>query len=155
MSRLEKHKKDMYKKHPELAELASWRFMIDNLTEEDLECNTPTAQDEIGSGTPGSWNIKREYVALQDFVKSRGYVSKYEEGRHKILKFILNKVYHDPANGDWNDDNNINLIKEAGQLLYDYDGMNGMRDCFVWSFIPNRYHREISSYWHGIGEWLD
>tara|TARA_B100000902_G_scaffold347219_1_gene354390 strand:- start:2712 stop:3188 length:477 start_codon:yes stop_codon:yes gene_type:complete len=155
LSRLEKHKQMMIKNNPKLAKLSSWRSLIDNMTEADLDRATTTAQEEIGSGTHKSWNIEREYKAIQNFVESRGYKNKYEEGRHKTLKYILNKVYHDPEKGDWDDDNNIKLIKEAGQLLYDFDGMKSMKDNLVWSFIPVRYHREISSYWNGIGEWLD
>jgi hypothetical protein len=41
-------------------------------------------------------------------------------------------------------------LKEAGKMLYDYDGMN---DGLVWSFIPKRYQREIDCAWSGIGEW--
>ena len=155
ISRLEKHKRMMIDSHPKLAQFPEWRRMIENMTEEELDQATRTALEEIGSGTRNSWNIKREYEAIQNFVENRGYKNKYEEGRHKVLKYILNKVYHDPEKGDWDDDNNIKLIKEAGQLLYDFDAMKGMKDGLVWSFIPDRYRREISSHWHLIGEWRD
>lgn len=45
------------------------------------------------------------------------------------------------------------MMVEAGKLLHEYDGMRGMRDPLVWSFIPRMFHREIDMYWDGVGEW--
>jgi len=71
----------------------------------------------------------------------------------KMLKFVIDSVKNDPDNGDFYDDDSDKLLKEAGQLLYDFDGMNGMHDRLAWSFIPNRYHRTIDYAWNGIGKW--
>lgn len=41
-------------------------------------------------------------------------------------------------------------IIEGGKALYKFDGMDGMRDPLVWSFIPRRFHRDMR--WNGIDE---
>ena len=108
-----------------------------------------TALEEIGA-----FNVKSEHDAIERFVRNRGgYKNKYEEGRHKTLRYILDAVENDPQNGDWGDDNHWTLMKEAGRLLYEDSGMHGMHAPLVWSFIPNRYHREIDMIWDSIGEW--
>lgn len=56
-------------------------------------------------------------------------------------------------NGNYYDEKNIKLIRDAGNLLYEYDEMNGLRDVLVWSFVPKRYAREIDMLWNRIGEW--
>jgi hypothetical protein len=110
-----------------------------------------TAIQEIGSGTPQSWNVEREYMAIQRLVDSRGgYASKFEEGFHKVLKYILNNAYHDPQNGDWWDEKNNRLIRQAGILLHQE---SAMWDSLLWSFVPDRYRRNINLLWDGIGEW--
>lgn len=45
-------------------------------------------------------------------------------------------------------------IREAGEILYETEGMRGMHDELLWSFIPKTYQREIDLIWDGIGEWL-
>jgi hypothetical protein len=101
------------------------------------------------------YNIFTEYKALGEYIPfhSNQKIHEYELGRYKILEYIINCLHHDPDNGDWYDDNNVKLIRDAGELLYKYDGMNGMHDALVWSFIPKRYQREIDMIWNGIGEW--
>ena len=45
------------------------------------------------------------------------------------------------------------MLKDAGRLLYEFDGMKGMHDNLVWAFVPTRYRRNIDCVWGGIGEW--
>jgi hypothetical protein len=47
----------------------------------------------------------------------------------------------------------VKELKEAGRLLYEYGGMEGMHDDLVWSFIPKRYKRYIDMGRNRIGEW--
>lgn len=44
-------------------------------------------------------------------------------------------------------------VVNAGQLMYEADGMRGMNDDLVWSFVPKRYQRDIDMMWDGIGDW--
>ena len=109
-----------------------------------------SAKDEIEK-----YNIQREYDAISKIIEHRKPepISKYKMGRYKILQYILECVKHDPSNGDWFNDENIKVLKEAGKLLYEFDKMDGMNDGLVWSFIPRRYHSDINYAWNGIGEW--
>ncbi|NES23771.1 MAG: hypothetical protein F6K41_33840 [Symploca sp. SIO3E6] len=45
-------------------------------------------------------------------------------------------------------------ITDAGHLLYQVDGMRGLQDILVWSFIPRSIQREVDNCFNGIGEWL-
>ena len=102
------------------------------------------------------YNIIKEYNGIHKFYKLRGgeFNNKYEEARYKILKWIITCATYDPENGDYSNDKNDELVKDAGKLLYEYDKMEGMRDDLVWSFIPKRYRRNIDYLWNGIGDWL-
>ena len=102
------------------------------------------------------YNIIKEYKGIYEFCNLRGgeLYDKYEEVRYKILKWILTCATYDPENGDYSNDKNDELVKDAGKLLYEYDKMEGMRDDLVWMFIPERYRRNIDYLWNGIGEWL-
>lgn len=71
----------------------------------------------------------------------------------KMLRFVINCVKNDPQNGDYWDDQCHTLLKDAGTLLFQFDGMDGMHDRLAWSFIPPRYHRHIECAWRGIGSW--
>ena len=48
----------------------------------------------------------------------------------------------------------FDLIKKAGCVLYDDEGLQGLRDPLLWSFIPKNWHRRIEEAWCGIGSWL-
>lgn len=41
----------------------------------------------------------------------------------------------------------------AGRILFESEGMRGMRDRLLWSFIPKRLYGLIDKLWNGIGEW--
>ena len=49
---------------------------------------------------------------------------------------------------------NDQLIIDAGHLLHKFDGIKGMNDDLVCSFIPKRYHNNINYLWNGIGQWV-
>jgi hypothetical protein len=93
------------------------------------------------------FNIIPEYHSLRQIEEK----TSFELARMNILQYIITCVKNDPINGDYYNKENGNLIIEAGKLL---NKTNDMRDLLVWSFIPNRYHREIDNYWDGIGNWM-
>lgn len=105
------------------------------------------------------YNIFAEYNAMKKMIDNgiisldKGNDHKYKIGRFLTLKYIITCVKNDPDNGDYYDPENVSQLKKAGRLLYEADGMNGMHDGLVWSFIPKRYRREIDMAWNGIGEW--
>jgi len=101
------------------------------------------------------FNIIREYHGLQQFLQLENvHTRDYKQARFFILQYIINCTNHDHINGDYSDKQNDQLIIDAGHLLYKFDGMKGMNDDLVWSFIPKRYHNNINFLWNGIGEWL-
>ncbi len=101
------------------------------------------------------FNILKEYKAIHKLYTRRDnkFKNKYEKARYNILKYMINCAIYDPQNGDYYDEENNKLIKEAGKLLYEFEGMNGLYDGLVWSFIPRRYIRDIEILWDGIGDW--
>jgi len=103
------------------------------------------------------FNIFKEYDALKRLVgvdEARGKIKDaYKIARMKIFEYILNCVKDDPIEGDYYNEENIQLLKDAGKMLYDSKGMKGMYDEMLWSFIPDRYRRPIDMAWDGIGEW--
>ena len=44
-------------------------------------------------------------------------------------------------------------IRTAGKILYEAEGMGGMRDPLLWGFIPKSCKSIVILLWHGIGEW--
>jgi len=101
------------------------------------------------------YNIFEEYDALKRLVKCAEELGKkdmYKIARMKIFEYILNCVKGDPINGDVYSAENEQLLKDARKILYDTDGMDGMHDRLLWSFVPKRYHREINMSWDGIGK---
>jgi hypothetical protein len=109
-----------------------------------------TAQKELDV-----WNIKQEYKAIHNFYIDRGKIfkNKYEEARYKILKWIITCATNDTEEGDLISEKNDEMLKDAGKLLYEFDGMKGMHDNLVWDFVPTRYRRNNDCVWDGIGEW--
>ena len=98
----------------------------------------------------GQYNIYSEYMAMTNYIKLRGFRDNYEKGRYKVLEFMINCIIADPINGDYYDEKNSELIKEAGRLLHTEDAMH---DGLVWAFIPKRFERDIDVSWNGIGGW--
>ena len=52
-----------------------------------------------------------------------------------MLRFVINCVKNDPVNGDYWDDQCHTLLKDAGKLLFQFDGMDGMHDRLAWSSL--------------------
>lgn len=101
------------------------------------------------------FNIIREFSGLRDMLRKDNIPDKnYKQARYNILLYIINNVKHDHINGDYYDEDNNQLVIDAGHLLYKYDGMQGMYDNLVWDFIPKRYRNDINYLWNGIGEWI-
>jgi hypothetical protein len=44
-------------------------------------------------------------------------------------------------------------IVEAGKMLNEAEGISGMQDDLLWSFIPKPYRRLVDLLWDGIGGW--
>ena len=101
------------------------------------------------------FNVFQEYNALKKILTTETPDDSniYKQARYNILKYMINCVKNDPANGDFSSEENTKLMKEAGELLDKEGGFLSMHDDLVWSFIPNRYHREIDLMWDGIGDW--
>jgi hypothetical protein len=106
------------------------------------------------------YNVFREHTALQNIIKDPSFESLdekdklYKQARCNILEYIVASVTKDPENGDHYDATNTKKLREAGEMLYKEGGMQSMHDNLVWSFIPQRYHREIDMCWSGVGEWI-
>ena len=45
-------------------------------------------------------------------------------------------------------------IRKAGKAMYSVDGMRGLEDQLVWSFLPRCWHRAIDEAFNGIGTWV-
>lgn len=109
-----------------------------------------TAKEELVE-----YNIISEYNGLEKLL-SKDLEPKdrlYKSARFNILKYIITCVEHDPERGNYYSEENEALMRKAGEQLYEEGGMSSMHDTLVWSFIPKRYHSEISSIWDGIGGW--
>lgn len=103
-------------------------------------------------------NVFSEYNALKDKT-----LNEFDTARFLILRATVKMVEYDPINGDmkpnmteedkiyWTDIEKD--FVDGGKLLYKFDKMEGMHDGLVWSFLPQRFHRNIDVYWNGIGEW--
>lgn len=65
-----------------------------------------------------------------------------------LLEGVKAKGLHDK-----DDEINFDNLKKAGQLLYDAEGMRGLRDPLLWAFIPKCLQRTIDIAFDGIGEW--
>jgi hypothetical protein len=101
------------------------------------------------------FNIIKEFNGLKKLLQQEDVPRKnYKQARYNILLYIINSVKYDHINGDYYDKDNNQLVIDAGHLLYNFDGMRGMDDELVWSFIPKRYHNDINYLWNGIGEWI-
>lgn len=106
---------------------------------------TLTAVDELHK-----FNILKEYNKL----KKCNYdnLSDYDKAIFHICEYIIECVRHDKYNGDYYTEDNAKKIKQAGQLLYKYDGNSVMHDVLeLW--VPKRYCREFDMLWNGIGGW--
>jgi hypothetical protein len=102
------------------------------------------------------YNIVSEFNGLEKFLKMDLDPKNrlYKQARYNILKYIITCVKNDPECGDYYDDENEKILREAGEMLYKEGGMQSMHDELVWSFIPKRYRRNVDLAWNGIGEWL-
>src|SRR5579885_3309719 len=64
------------------------------------------------------YNIYDEYSAIKKLMEARGgSTTPYEEGRLKVLEYMINSIIADPIEGDYYEKTNNDLIKEAGRLL--------------------------------------
>ena len=110
-------------------------------------------------------NIFSEYHTLKETLehidenkkdsdKKNNKYNKYILARFLIIEYIFKCVNADPDNENRYNEDNLNDLKRAGHLLYEFDGMNGMHDEYIWSFIPERYQIDINYAWNGIGEWM-
>lgn len=125
----------------------------------DMFRQTPIPKSETAYEACKRLNVFDEYNAMKDRKDMNGF----DEARFLILRATVKMVNFDPVSGDMkpnmNDEDKLlwesikTDIIEGGKALYEFDGMDGMRDPLVWSFIPRRFHRDIDIRWSGIGEW--
>ena len=75
------------------------------------------------------YNIFSEYNALRKMLEyidehEKDYnknSKKYKLGRFLVLGYMIKCVKADPDNGDWYNEDNLNDLKRAGQLLYEFE----------------------------------
>ncbi len=102
------------------------------------------AQEELHE-----FNILKEYKRLDG---NKEKLNDYDKAIYNICEVLIDCVSHDKINGDYYSEKNNNKIKQAGNLLYSYDGISVMKDVLqLW--VPKRYRREFDILWDGIGEW--
>lgn len=99
------------------------------------------------------YKVFAEYVKLKNKLQAARQ-GPYQLARFKILRYIISCVKNDPEKGEYFHEEQLVELKDAGKMLYKHNGMDGMRDSFVWANIPQRYHKEIDVAWDGIGEWI-
>ena len=119
--------------------------------------------DLLGQLNPGkeawyelyAWNIPVEMEALQQRATTVTNFTKFDQARLQILTYMFKCAQACPSTGDWYDASNkpLELVRTAGEILYDAEGMRGLHDHLVWAFVPRRYRREIEWAWDGIGSW--
>ena len=107
-----------------------------------------------------AWNIPREMKALQQRAITAKNFTKYDQARLYILTYMYNCAEANPCTGDWYDlsEKPLEIVKTAGKLLYEAEGMRGLQDYLVWAFVPRRYRREIRWHWKLaklVGVWGD
>lgn len=96
-----------------------------------------------------AFNILKEYSRL---IKFKIELKTYDKALFLICECIIDKVQHDRINGDFYSKEHNNKIKNAGELLNEYDGTSVMYDVLM-DWVPKRYRREIDMIWDGIGDW--
>ena len=95
------------------------------------------------------FNIIKEYNKL---IKNKETIKNYDKAILNICECLIEKVDHDNVYGDYFSEKNHNKLKQAGELLFNYDGTSVMFDTLqLW--IPKRYRNEISILWNEIGDW--
>jgi len=95
------------------------------------------------------FNIIQEYNKL---IKNKEIIKNYDKAILNICECLIEKVKHDKEHGDYYSEINNNKLKQAGELLFNYNGTSVMFDTLqLW--IPKRYRNEISILWNGIGDW--
>ena len=94
------------------------------------------------------YNIMSEYEKLKKIPNK----CIYDKAIFNICQYLITCVENDPVNGDYYSKENNEIIKEAGRLLYEYDGIHSMSGTLS-SWIPKRYRRDIGCVCDGIGEW--
>lgn len=50
-------------------------------------------------------------------------------------------------------DEEAQQIRQAGEMLYEAEGMAGLHDSLLWMFIPKSVHGIVEQIWDGVGEW--
>ena len=79
--------------------------------------------------------------------KERGEIQKAEEGRYRVLKYMINCIIAEPMEGNNYSKENDEMVKEGGRML-DEEGVK--YDENVWRYIPKRFQREIDMKWEMI-----
>ena len=97
------------------------------------------------------FNIVQEYNKL---IKNKETIGNYDKAILNICECLIEKVKNDKENGDYFSEIINNKLKQAGELLFDYEGISIVRDTLqLW--VPKRYRFEISILWNGIGDWCE
>lgn len=144
------HRKNTYHKKGFHDANESYDSLVRLLKENGLYEEPPTNRTGGRAGLEAiDFNIFREYNALKNLKGD----DKYRNGRFLLLEYVIDCVKNDPDEGNYFVPEMRDKVVKAGQLLYEADGMAGMNDGLVWSFVPKRYQRDIDMMWDGIGDW--
>lgn len=114
-----------------------------------MDYNTLSAEDELIES-----DIEEELYRINKYLKATGsFVNKTQEAKYKMYSYIATCVRCDPIDGDYYNEENNKLMIEAGQILNELVGFEGMKSAIFKFKIPKRYHNDINYMWNGIGEW--
>ena len=92
------------------------------------------------------YNIYDEYMAMKNIREKRVGVTNYEEGRFRILEYMINCIIAEPIDGNYYKKEYCDSVEEAAKLLATEDALY---DGLAWSFIPKRFGREIDMMFGG------
>lgn len=89
------------------------------------------------------YGIYDEFMIMTKNIKENGFENNYEQGKYKVLEFMINCIIANPINGHYFDEKNRELIIDSKKLL-------NVKDNLIWNFIPNTFKKTIDVLWNDI-----
>lgn len=80
-------------------------------------------------------------------IKRLGANTPYQKARMMLYESLL------PLENNPEAEIKEEVVREAGLILFESEGMKGLYDRLLWLFIPKSCNRIIDILWDGIGEW--
>lgn len=100
-------------------------------------------------------NFFKELCALQARRNKGWELSTFDRGRLQLFEALTVFMETSALPLNWNCEY-IQKVKNAGKTIYQSqleDGLAGMHDPLIWSFIPRSFHPVLNLIWSGIGDW--